>query len=429
MPELTLDGLVGPSHNYAGLSLGNVAATSNAGATSRPRAAALQGLEKMRLMLSLGLPQGLLLPHDRPNARLLRAMGFAGDDAHCLAAAHAADPSLFAAAASASAMWTANAATVSPSADTADGRTHLSVANLSTMAHRAQEAGETLAQLRLAFADPRYFAVHAALPSSFGDEGAANHMRFAPSHDAAGVEAFVYGVNGGGRYPARQHPRASAAIARRHGVRQALFVQQADAAIEAGAFHNDVVAVANGTLLFAHELAFQHRAETLAALATAIQGFQLVEAPAAQVPLADAIASYLFNAALVTVADGMALILPAEARETPTVWRWLQQVQADDSNPIRHLHVRDLRESMRNGGGPACLRLRVAMPEAALAAVDPRFLLTHRKLDGLEALVTQYWPAEIAASDMGNADLWRDCRAARMALLDALEIPAAALSA
>ncbi|MCG2840717.1 N-succinylarginine dihydrolase [Sandaracinobacter sp. RS1-74] len=422
MPELQLDGLVGPSHNYAGLSLGNVAATLNAGATSAPRKAALQGLSKMRLVLSLGLPQGLLLPHRRPNTLWLRGLGFEGADAEVLAACAADDPQLLAAASSASAMWTANAATVSPAADTADGLTHLTVANLVSMPHRSQEWPETLAQLRLAFADSRHFAVHWPVAPGFGDEGAANHMRFAPSPAAEGVEVFVYGVGRGGAFPARQHPRASQAVARAHGVKKALFVEQADAAIQAGAFHNDVVAVSNGTLLFAHEEAFADRGATLAALEARVPGFQLVEASSADVPLADAISAYLFNAALLTVEDGIALILPKEAEETETVWRWLQRVRQDGSNPINHLHVMDLRESMKNGGGPACLRLRVPLSEEALAAVDPRFLLDERRLDRLERLVEAHWPQAIAPADLSDPELQAQCAAAHRALLAELAI-------
>lgn len=422
MPELQLDGLVGPSHNYAGLSLGNIAAAQNAGATSAPRKAALQGLSKMRLTLSLGLPQGLLLPHRRPNALWLKGLGFEGTDAQVLAACAKDDPELFAGATSASAMWTANAATISPAADTADGLTHLTVANLVSMPHRSQEWPETLGQLRLAFASKRHFAVHWPVAPGFGDEGAANHMRFAPTHEDEGVEVFVYGVNRGGRFPARQHPRASQAVARTHGVKNALFAAQADAAIQAGAFHNDVVAVSNGTVLFAHELAFEDRAATLAALEARVPGFVLVEAPAAEVPLADAISSYLFNAALVSTGDEMALILPQEAQETETVWRWLQRVQQDGANPINQLHVRDLRESMRNGGGPACLRLRVPLTEEALAAVDPRFRVDERKLDRLEKLVEHYWPEAIAPADLSSPDLWAQCAAAHAALLELLSI-------
>jgi succinylarginine dihydrolase len=428
MPELNLDGLVGPSHNYAGLSLGNIAATSNAGGVSAPRKAALQGLAKMRLLVELGLPQGLLLPHRRPNTRFLRGMGFEGEDAQVLADCARDDPQLLAAAFSASAMWTANAATVSPAADTADGLTHFTVANLVTMAHRSQEWPETMGQLKLAFADERHFAVHWPVAPGFGDEGAANHMRFCAGHAAPGVEAFVFGVNRGGTFPARQHLRASHAVARTHGVEQALFVAQADRAIEAGAFHNDVVAVANGHVLFAHEEAFEDRAGTLALLTERVPGLCLVEAPTADVPLADAIRSYVFNAALVSLARGeMALICPKEAEETPSVWRWLQRVQKDPANPINHLHVLDLRESMKNGGGPACLRLRVALSDAALAAVDPRFLVDGAKLDRLERLVERWWPAAIAPAELSNPELWRQCHAAHDALLAELAIGASEL--
>lgn len=429
MPELNLDGLVGPSHNYAGLSLGNLAATSNAGGTSAPRKAALQGLAKMRLAVSLGLPQGLLLPHRRPNTRFLRGMGFEGDDARVLADCAREDPQLLAAAFSASAMWTANAATVSPAADTADGRTHFTVANLVTMPHRSQEWPETLAQLKLAFADERHFAVHWPVAPGFGDEGAANHMRFCRGHDGEGVEAFVYGLNRGGKFPARQHVRASQAVARTHGVKSALFIEQADRAIQAGAFHNDVVAVANEHVLFAHEEAFEDRAGTLAALEAQVPGFTLVEAPAADVPLDDAIKSYVFNAALVSLGDEMALILPKEAEETPSVWRWLQRVKQDASNPINQLHVLDLRESMKNGGGPACLRLRVALSDAALAAVDQRFVLDAAKLERLERLIEAEWPETIQPADLANPDLWRQCHAAHDALLKGLSIKAAELGA
>jgi succinylarginine dihydrolase len=428
MPELNLDGLVGPSHNYAGLSLGNIAATTNAGGVSAPRRAALQGLAKMRLLVELGLPQGLLLPHRRPNTRFLRGMGFEGDDARVLADCAREDAQLLAAAFSASAMWTANAATVSPAADTGDGRTHFTVANLVTMPHRSQEWPETFGQLKLAFADARHFAVHYPVAPGFGDEGAANHMRFCAGHAGPGVEAFVFGTNRGGKFPARQHVRASQAVARSHGVRQALFVEQADRAIQAGAFHNDVVAVANEQVLFAHEEAFEDRAGTLAQLAERVPGLCLVEAPSADVPLADAIRSYVFNAALVSLPGGeMALICPKEAEETPSVWRWLQRVQQDPSNPISALHVLDLRESMKNGGGPACLRLRVALDAEALAAVDPRFLVDGGTLDRLERLVEHWWPEAIAPSDLSNGELWRQCHAAHDALLAALGISPAEL--
>jgi succinylarginine dihydrolase len=408
--EINFDGLIGPSHNYAGLSPGNLAATRNSGAVSQPRAAALQGIAKMRANLALGLVQGIFLPHPRPDHRWLASL--ATDYA-------AAPPHLRAQALSASAMWAANAATVSPAPDTADGRCHLSVANLVTMPHRSHEWPHTLAQLQLAFAGDA-FRVHGPVPAPFGDEGAANHMRLAAGHDAPGIEVFVYGV-GGGPFPARQHREASEAIARRHGLDPArvLFVQQSDEAIAAGAFHNDVVAVANGRVLFAHEQAFADKERFYEALRRAMPEVEIVEVPAAQVSLADAIASYLFNAQLVSLPSGeSALILPSEARETPSVWRWLQAHVAGNG-PIRRLEVVDVRQSMANGGGPACLRLRVA---ADPATVDPRFLIDEAALDRIAAVVEDRWPETIAQDEIGDPALIHRIEQARIVLLEALDL-------
>ena len=417
MIEINFDGLIGPSHNYAALSPGNRASAAHAGAVSRPRAAALQGIAKMRTALGLGLAQGVFPPLDRPAVHWLRKLGFTGGDDEVCASAFGADRRLFAQAMSASGMWTANAATVSPAADTADGRCHLTVANLSAMPHRSHEWREVHQILRTAFGRP-HFVVHPPVPS-FGDEGAANHMRVGRPGEA-GVEIFVYGVDGGG-FPARQSRAASEALARVHGLDPArtLFVEQATAAIAAGAFHNDVVAVATDNVVFAHEAAFADPAAFAANLARVAPDAVLIEIPAAAVSLADAIASYLFNSQLVTQADGtMALILPTEAQANPAVAAYLDGLLAGNG-PIRACHFVEVRESMRNGGGPACLRLRVA---ADPVTVDPRFLVDAAKLDRLAAVVTAHWPVEIAPDDLGDPALWAQCRTARATLLDALDL-------
>ncbi|WP_395397153.1 N-succinylarginine dihydrolase [Novosphingobium sp. BL-8A] len=426
MREINFDGLVGPSHNYSGLSLGNIASATNAGAVSAPRKAALQGIGKMRRMLDLGLLQGLLLPHARPDADWLRKLGFSGDDAAVFRAACRQEPALLRNAFSASAMWTANAATVSPAPDTADGRCHFSVANLSTMLHRSIEHEQTLRQLRLAFADERFFAVHPALPAGLGDEGAANFMRLVGSHGERGLEVFVYGEfqgeKGAQPFPARQHRAASAAVARRHGLTEAdlAIVRQSDAAIASGAFHNDVVAVANENVLFTHEQAFADREAVHRIIRERVPGAIIIEAPAARIGLDQAIRTYLFNSQLVTLPDGdMALILPGETREAPDVWSWLEEVRQAD-NPIRRLEVVDVRESMRNGGGPACLRLRAAVSEEARAAIDPRFMLDEQTCDRIEAVIEREWPERISPADLGEPDLWHRCHVARGALLSAL---------
>jgi succinylarginine dihydrolase len=407
--EINFDGIIGPSHNYAGLSLGNLASQRNAGQVSQPRAAALQGIDKMRANLALGLAQGILLPHPRPDRPWLAELG---------ATIEGSEPALAANAMSASAMWAANAATVSPAPDTADGKCHLTVANLRTMPHRSHEWPATLAQLKLAFGDPSHFEVHGPVPPTFGDEGAANHMRLAGAHSEAGVEVFVYGVSGG-PFPARQHVEASKAIARRHQLDPActVFVKQSEEAIAAGAFHNDVVAVANERVLFAHEKAFADKDSLIAQLERLVPGFEYVEVAEADVPLADAVRSYLFNGQLVSTRNRQAtLVAPTECRESPTVWNWIERHIAGNG-PIRHVEIVDVRQSMANGGGPACLRLRVV---ADPATVDPRFLADEAKLDAIAETVRTQWPAEIDNADLQKPALIADIERARAALLDTL---------
>ena len=408
--EINFDGIVGPSHNYAGLSLGNIASASHKGNASYPRAAALQGIAKMRGNMERGLAQGFLLPLPRPNFGLLRDLAV-GDETN---------PALVAAAWSASSMWTANAATVSPAPDTGDGRCHLTPANLVTMLHRGQEWRDTQAQLKIAFGDQRHFAVHDAVPSSFGDEGAANHMRFCDSHDAPGVEVFVYG-RPGGRFPARQHEQASRAVARLHGLepRRCVFIEQNPAAIEAGAFHNDVVAVANEKVLFTHDQAFADQIDAYEAIRAVFPDLHVVEVPESQVTLEEAIRTYLFNAQLVTLPTGeMALVVPSECQESASVWSWCERMLASNG-PIRHVIPVDVRQSMANGGGPACLRLRVV---ADPATVDARFLLDEAKAERIEAVIAQMWPETIQPDEIGTEALAAKVIEAREALLAVLSL-------
>ncbi|BAK65666.1 succinylarginine dihydrolase [Sphingobium sp. SYK-6] len=420
--EVNFDGLIGPSHNYAGLSLGNLAATMHAGQVSRPRQAALEGLAKMRLMLSLGLGQGFFLPHERPDVGWLRRFGFDGSDHQVCAKAWAEEPLLFVQATSASPMWAANAATVSPAPDTADGRVHFTPANLSTMAHRSHEWPETLAQLRRIFADPRFFAVHGPVPGRFGDEGAANFMRLAaPAHDP-GIEIMVYGEPGG-PFPARQSAEACRAIFRAHGVEDGLIAQQSPRAIAAGAFHNDVVAVAHENILFAHEHAFADKAALYGAIEARCPDVVILEVAANEVSLEDAIASYLFNSQLVTLPDGSRmLVVPMECAETPSVKTWID-ANVGANGPIHGVRFVDVRESMHNGGGPACLRLRVLLSAQAERAVHPAHLLDERSADRLERIISAHWPAQLSLPDLALPQTWDAIEHARTTLLDALEEP------
>ncbi len=423
--EVNYDGLIGPTHNYAGLSPGNLASTRHGGMVSHPRAAALQGLEKMRRLLALGLVQGLLPPQERPALWRLRELGFTGTDEAVLAAAWAADPALVARVCSASSMWAANAATVSPSPDTADGRVHLTPANLVTLAHRAIEPRETARALAVAFPDPARFAHHPPLPAhlDYADEGAANHLRLATEHGAPGVELFVYGRRagepaGGLPYPARQTLEACQALARRAGLAPArtVFLRQSPAAIAAGAFHDDVVAVACERTLLFHEQAFAEPQVALDAIRRAAADRfepELLPVSAAELPLADAVRSYLFNAQLVRPpgADRLLLLAPLEVEETPAAHAVVERLLAS-GGPIGRVEYTDLRQSMQNGGGPACLRLRVVLTDSERAAASPSLLLDAALHARLVDWVARRYRDSLAPQDLADPALLRESREA-----------------
>lgn len=412
--EANFDGLVGPTHNYAGLSWGNVASKSNVNAVSRPKEAALQGLAKMKRLADRGYVQGILPPHERPHIPTLRALGFSGSGQTILESAARQHPSILAAVSSASAMWTANAATVSPSADTADHRVHFTPANLSAKFHRSIEHVVTGRVLKSIFSDDAWFAHHPALPSvsQFGDEGAANHTRLCSRYGDPGVELFVYGqvafneqAPAPTRFPARQTLEASQAIARLHGLsdRHVVFAQQNPAAIDAGVFHNDVIAVGNANTLFYHELAFLDEERVLADIRSRLTDTELqaVRVSSAEVPIEDAVASYLFNSQLLNTADGMLLAVPGECREVASVSRYLDDLVRGDS-PITAVEVFDVKQSMRNGGGPACLRLRVALNDDELKAMHHGVLLNDALYERLTTWVEAHYREELATEDLAD---------------------------
>jgi succinylarginine dihydrolase len=415
--EVNFDGLVGPSHNYAGLSEGNLASERNRDTIARPRDAARQGLAKMQRLRALGLRQGVLPPHERPNTTWLRSLGFAGSDGEIWERAWRTEPTIARAALASSAMWAANAATISPSADCGDGRLHASVANLQTMLHRILEAEQTERTLRALMKDEERFAVHPALTphSALSDEGAANHMRLCAEQGARGVEVFVYGRSATetrAGFPARQTLEACRALAQRHALapERTVFARQSSAAIDAGAFHNDVVAVAHEQVLFHHEHAFEDNSAFYADVREAANGaFEpvFVEVAANRVSLEDAVSSYLFNSQLVRFpgAAKLTLIAPTEVRENNKTAAVVTEMVARPEAAIGAVEYVEVRESMRNGGGPACLRLRIVMTNAEKHAAAAGFFLDDALAEKLETWILQHYREELAPADLSDPAL------------------------
>lgn len=432
--EVNFDGLVGPTHNYAGLSSGNVASTNNAGDISSPKAAAKQGLQKAKALADLGLKQGILAPHARPAFEVLRRLGFDGSDAQVIEKAGRQCPEVLAACYSASAMWTANAATVSPSADSSDGKVHFTPANLNNKFHRSIEPVLTSRILKACFPDPAYFVHHKHLPEAphFGDEGAANHTRFCTSYAQVGVQLFVYGRYGFKKgmpeptqFPARQTFEASQAVARLHKLSEdkVVYAQQNPKVIDQGVFHNDVISVGNGNVYFCHEDALLHTDTVIAEIQKKfIEKFYFIKVPRSSVSVEDAVKSYLFNSQLVSLSNGrMAIIVPEESKNNSSVWSYLQQM-IEGEHPVDEVKVYNVTESMKNGGGPACLRLRVALNDAELSAVNPGVLLDDSLFNKLNHWVDKHYRDQIKPDDLLDPKLAEEVKICLDELTQILDI-------
>lgn len=419
--EVNFDGLVGLTHNYAGLLFGNEASTRHRFQVSNPRLAAKQGLLKMKNLADAGFPQAVIPPHERPFIPVLRQLGFSGSDEQVLEKVARQAPHWLSSVSSASPMWVANAATIAPSVDTLDGKVHRTVANLNNKFHRSLEAPVTESLLKAIFNDEEKFSVHSALPqvALLGDEGAANHNRLGGHYGEPGMQLFVYGREKGNdtrpsRYPARQTREASEAVARLNQVnpQQVIFAQQNPDVIDQGVFHNDVIAVSNRQVLFCHQQAFARQSQLLANLRARVNGFMAIEVPATQVSVSDAVSTYLFNSQLLSRDDGsMMLVLPQECREHAGVWCYLNELLAAD-NPISELKVFDLRESMANGGGPACLRLRVVLTEEERRAVNPAVMMNDTLFNALNDWGDRYYRDRLTDADLADPQLLREGREA-----------------
>jgi succinylarginine dihydrolase len=424
--EVNFDCLVGPTHHFGGLSYGNLASIKNRAKLSSPKRAALQGLAKMRFLHDRGFLQGILPPHERPHMKSFRNVGFIGSDSEILHAAYKKMPEVFFSLCSSSAMWAANAATMSPSIDSLDDKAHISPANLVTMLHRSIEADFAYQVFSYIFANTDLFTVHPPLlpHDTFSDEGAANHNRLAPQHGMPGVQIFVYGKESARSsqkcsiFPARQSKIANRALITRHQLREKYYlnIEQNPLAIDQGAFHNDVVAVANQNVFLCHELAFVDQAKTITkirAVYEELYGDQpvVIEISDHDLPLKDAISSYLFNSQILTKPVGMLLLAPIECQSNARAHAVIENIMSSHS-PINEISYFDVSQSMANGGGPACLRLRMILTDQEVAGLCGRVMLTDEILNSLTRIINTYYVEELVPEHFFDARFLEDCRCA-----------------
>lgn len=424
--EVNFDGLVGPTHHFGGLGVGNVASRANRDRVSRPRDAALEGLEKAWLIAQLGVPQVLLPPLLRPNRELLRSLGFSGSLAAQLKAAYETEPQLLSAAMSASAMWSANAATVSPVTDTADGRLHITPANLISSWHRAQEASERMEMFRTLWSGCNDVVVHDPLPAivPLRDEGAANHLRLCDATGEHGIEIFISGDDASGsvatrRFMVRQTWATGTSLLRLHQLKpECTFqLQQSASAIDAGVFHNDVISTAHEHLWFVHETAFENLDLCLADIEAAFlrqagRALKVVVVGLDELSLAAAVQTYLFNSQIVTLPKAdprepsrFHWIAPHQCKITLETEHLLRRWERDSELSIEKVHFVALQESMANGGGPACLRLRISLNREQLASLPPRLFLDAEQYHRVHDWIVKWYPEQLTLRELADVTL------------------------
>lgn len=447
--EINVDAIVGPSHHFGGLGVGNVASLEHQLQPSNPRQAALEGLNKAKLLHDSGLTQLLLPPPPRPRLDWLAQVGFGvesvGPLQEQLVAAYQQAPRALSAAFSSSFMWAANAATFAPSCDTSDGKLHLTPANLISSWHRGVESLERTEQFRMLFASLPNVQVHDALPAIFPlrDEGAANHMRLSDPGGAKGLHVFVHGSDeSAGSANAQcflpRHTRAaSESLARLHKLdpERTFFLHQHPKAVDAGVFHNDVIAMSHLGLLVHHEFAFMDADEDLDRLEQQYakhcgQDLQRIVIRQQDLSLEDAVRSYLFNSqlALVDGADknpgdpAMQIICPRQCETIPSAKNVLQALIDDPGVPIQRVRFVDLNESMANGGGPACVRLRMSLTTEEQGQLDRRFCLDEQLYERLSAAIEQSYPDHVTLKVLSEPQFCEQVERATSAIYQAMHL-------
>ncbi|SEI00219.1 succinylarginine dihydrolase [Rheinheimera pacifica] len=402
--QLNISELPGPTFMYSGLSKDNVASVQNKHLVANPLKFAQLSLQRMRLLLDEGVPQVIFPPHRRPDMQALEVCGFTGDMSHMISSADKFSNGYLESLLAASSVWTANAATVTPSADSEDGKVHITTANLNSHYHRSIEASQTHAKLARLFSDDKFFCLHQALPghSRFSDEGAANHMRFHVEAENRGLNVFVYSNDPDNPefVQGRQTLWASKAICQLHALpdSKVLLQKQSKEAISRGIFHNDIISMNSHDLLVFHQQAYEDHESLIEKLMA--QGICCVEIKAEEFSLEHALKTYFFNSEFISGKDGgLVLVMSKSCQHDAKVQVQLDRIQTAYSKEIKTMYV-DLDDSLRNGGGPACLRLRVQLNQEQFSAIPSQFLLTQNKLEALQEVVTRFYRESLSYEDV-----------------------------
>ena len=234
-------------------------------------------------------------------------------------------------------------------------------------------------------------------------------------HLKPGFQIFVFGSTAFDAHHdiiARQAEEISQAVSTQHQLDpdRVLFLKQNEQAINSGSFHNDIVSLANEEVFIFHQEAFADRVElerVLHHMKDHVKGFHPIEILSEDISLDDLVSSYLLNSQLITVKNNeMMMLLPEEVQNHPNCMRWLDEIKS--SSPVKHIEFVDIRQSMMNGGGPACLRFKTVVNNDEFDKINKKFLLSPKKLMDLRALVSKHYRDQLNPEDLLDIKLMQE---------------------
>ena len=295
--------------------------------------------------------------------------------------------------------------------DNIDNAIHITVANLNSMMHRSIEPKFTYKMLKRILNKKVNINKSLLNLPNIGDEGAANHIRIAERHNVPGYQIFVYSSENisHAKTIERQSLIGSKLIARKNCVedQRVFYLQQSNRAIRYGSFHNDIVSTANENIFIYHEEAFESTQELkviLAKLKKLVPNFKPIKILNSEIDLQTIVSSYLLNSQLISLpSGGMMFLLPSEVKQYPNCMQWLEKISAEEE--IKKIKFIDVKQSMRNGGGPACLRLRMIFNENEISSVNKNFLLDDNKIDLLTNLIENKYRDRLQPDDLLDPNL------------------------
>lgn len=415
--EVNIDSLIGPTHHYGGLAYGNEASMNSKNLMSNPKKAALQGLDKMALLEKLGVHQLIIPPQIRPDVMSLRDLFI---DGICK------DQSLLSSIYSSSYMWMANAGHFTPGCDSLDKQAHFTVSNFASQCHRQFEIKGHQDILTSLFNDQ--VLMHPPISSGFSDEGAANDIRLCSFDFKEAISLFVYGRNADDEittfYPCRQTKEAYDVLCLTHRLQldRVVFAKQHKEAINQGVFHNDVISVGHKNVFLCHEFAFENQDHVLEEVRGKFKKYvkealYLHVIPNSIITLKECVKSYLFNSQLVDSNEGLVMIAPKQCEENSNIKIYIDTVLLKET-PIKKCFYVDLQESMRNGGGPACLRLKVVLSNDEYKVILSKYQVTPKRLTEIKDIVSDLYPENVTVESFEDSVFLQNINDVQLAVLN-----------